>query len=117
MYESRFGNSAGHNRCKHDPAFKGIFVHGGTSNGKGRFPKNIPNHFSVTTPNIFENEADSQKLWDAKAGNFITFKRALDHAIKLRDLIPELNGRPIYACTDLICEKPYCGRYELQLVA
>jgi hypothetical protein len=116
-YASRFGCTAAHDRVKHDPAFHGIFIHGGSSTGKGRFaPSPNINRFSITTPSK-GGKIDKEKLLPVQYRILPTFKRALDHAREVRASNIELKDCPIYACTDLVRVNGAAGKYCVQRVA
>lgn len=114
MYSKRTGGK----RFKHDPASKGIFIHGGTCLMHGAadpFHHNAaPNRFSLTFPLVDgQRAAGLPDRIDAHP----TFQRTLALAEDIRSRIPALHRAPIYACTDMIQEKPWCGKFEVQLVS
>lgn len=115
-YSKRLHGPRGYN---HDPSSHGIFIHGGTCLMHGRndpFAHSAsPNRFSLTFPLV---EGDRISSFSKSVNpDHPTFQRALDHAIAMREAIPALAICPIYACTDMIHEKPYMGKLEVQLVS
>jgi hypothetical protein len=103
---------------RHDPGDQGIFIHGGTClmHGPGEsFRTSIaPNNFSITWP-ILNGEYPFEH--PIPYNSLKTFKQALDLARRIREVRPEIQHCPIYACTDLIKDKPWSGRYEVQLLS
>ena len=116
-YESRHGCTSKYNRCRHDPAHAGIFIHGGTIIGKGRFGPGWANRFSFTTPTKNRRGQEVPDNITLNGGNFPTYQTALAGAKAMRDSNPVLQDCHIYACTDLICETSYSGRCQVQLVS
>lgn len=114
-YESRTG---GPQRCRHDPAAHGIFIHGGTCLMHGRSDpfKNYarPNDFDLTIPNVGLQmpEGTRQSLLRCR-----TFSQALALAETIRRDHPVLHHAPIYACTDLIHDNPWTAKTQIQLVS
>jgi hypothetical protein len=108
-----------HRRPTQDPSCDGIFIHGGTcmrhDSAISMLGNLNPNSFTLTLPlvNGRRIHLDHQALNPRHA----TFKRALEYAKALRDVIRELHHCPIYACTDVIHSKTYTGRTEVQLVS
>jgi hypothetical protein len=74
-----------------------------------------PNRFSLTFPLV--NDERISSLSPTLNPNHPTFLSALRHAVALREAIPSLQHSPIFACTDLIHEKPWKGKAEVQLVS
>ena len=114
MYSKRTGGK----RHKHDPSSNGIFIHGGTCLMHG--PEDpfhtsaAPNRFGLTFPLVDgQRAAGLPDRIDARP----TFQKTLALAEDIRRRIPALHRTAIYACTDLISEKPWCGKYEVQLVS
>lgn len=104
---------------RHEASRNGIFIHGGTcmrhDSAISMLGNLYPNHFTLTLPLV-----DGKRIHlDHQALNprHPTFKRALEYAKALREVIPALHHCPIYACTDVIHSKTYTGRYEVQLVS
>lgn len=108
----------GSNRYGHDPATHGIFIHGGTCLMHG--PQDAfkdsarPNNFGITFP-ILNGEHAFQHALPYPAAR--TFKQALALAKEIRAQHPEIHHCPIFACTDLIRDKPWSGRTEVQLAS
>lgn len=73
-----------------------------------------PNCFGITFP-ILNGQHPFQH--PIPYGSLKTFKQALDLAKQIRDVHPEIQHCPIYACTDFIQTKSYTGRSEVQLVS
>lgn len=101
---------------RHDPAAKGIFIHGGTclmhDRGEAFATEAKPNGFGLTFPLVGEfrlSAFDYEKQ--------PTFNRALSQAKRIREIHPELHAIPIFACTDLIKDKPWSGSFKVQRVA
>ena len=110
--------TGGPRNYKHDPAHQGIFIHGGTCLMHGpqdAFKESArPNNFGITWP-ILNGEYPFQHALPYPAAR--TFQQAVDLAKRIRDEHPEIHHCEIFACTDLIREKSYVGRTEVQLVS
>lgn len=112
-YITRTGGPKG---FRHDPASRGIFIHGGTClmHGRGEcFASHAaPNRFGLTFPLVGEfrlSAFDYEKQ--------PTFNRALSQAKRIREIHPELSAVPIFACTDMLKDKPWSGSFKIQQVA
>lgn len=120
-YESRHGNTKRGARFRHDPAFAGIFIHGGTVCAGPFYRGNAnPNDFGFTIPtrNPADEVIDQQKLGlQTYERRQPTFQRAVDEARRIREQFPILKDCPIYACTDLQMDTPHSGHWMLQRVA
>ena len=118
-YETRFGSTSKRPKdWRHDPSNHGIFIHGGTI-VSGCFKHNAaPNRFGVTWP-VTSNltDAESRELYELSANRLKTFQQAVDFAAKVRSEKPKLAGCGIYACTDMMMDTTYSGRYAVQRVA
>lgn len=114
-YIHRTGGPRGY---RHDPADQGIFIHGGTCLMHGRLDafkdSARPNNFGITFP-ILNGQHPFQHPLPYPAAR--TFKQAMDLAKEIRAVHPEIHHCPIYACTDLIKDKPWSGRTQVQLVS
>jgi hypothetical protein len=110
--------TGGPRHYRHDPADQGIFIHGGTCLMHGpqdSFKHDAnPNYFTITWP-ILNGEHPFQHALPYPAAR--TFQQALDLTKRIRDEHPEIHHCPIYACTDLIKDKPWSGRYQIQLAS
>jgi len=114
MYQKRIFGPRGY---RHDASSGGIFIHGGTCLMHGRsdpFRANAaPNHFTLTFPLVGEvREQIPPSQTPAR-----TYGQALRLAESIRDRTPALHGCHIYACTDMIHEKPWSGSFMVQLVS
>lgn len=110
-------NRTSGSRFRHDPASQGIFIHGGTSLMHG--PRESlgnpqPNHFTITWPIIAGTYpfAVTSSYPPCR-----TFGEAVTLAEKVREAHPVIHHAPIFACTDLIKDKPWSGKYAIQLVS
>lgn len=119
-YSSRFGCTSAYNRCKHDPATHGMFIHGGTCISGPFYNRNARNRFSVTIPcnNKMDQEIDLAGLYQ-KINNrrFPTFQKAFDFALKMRAETPSLRYCPIFSCCEMIMETTYSGHMGVQLLS
>ncbi len=118
-YATRFGCTRQRpNDFRHDPANRGIFIHGGTI-CSGAFRHNArPNNFGVTWPvSSSLTDAESLELYELSANRLKTFQQAVAFAAKVRSEKPKLKDCAIFACTDLIMDTTYSGRYGVQRVA
>jgi hypothetical protein len=113
-YLKRNGGPRGY---RHDPADQGIFIHGGTCQMHGRndnFRHNArPNNFTLTFPLC----DDGLKYFSSDFPPQPTFASALELAKRIRAEDHRFHHCPIYACTDFIQEKSYCGRSQIQLAS
>ena len=103
---------------RHDPSTEGIFIHGGTCLMHGlrdnfRHQAN-PNHFTLTFPLMDDSKG---KFFSSDFPAQPTFSAAVTLAESIRASHHELQACHIYACTDFIQEKSYCGRSQVQLVS
>ncbi len=126
-YEHRFGCTMRRPKdFRHDPAVTGIFIHGGSSlfpthhrDCKGweyvQQQRFSANRFSITIPTRNPNgkEIPSHPSPPPEP----TFQRAVQRAVKFREEHPDLAGCPIYACTDVLMDKPWSGKTGVQRVA
>jgi hypothetical protein len=124
-YEHRFGCTVKRNDCRHDPAYAGIFIHGGTCNA-GPFapPRSLStaNRFTVTLPTC--NKKGEELEWPnrPRAGIELTSKPTFFQAVAFaqqlrRDFPDQLGTSDIFACTDLHLVRPSVGQYLVQRVA
>ncbi len=131
-YEHRFHCSTRRpNNSRHDPAFCGIFIHGGTCDagpfgrnkavsGANRFTLSIPVHTKdgreLKWSELARHGLPSTE-WEATRNPHPTFQRAVQAAKDLQAKAPELAALRIYACTDLHMPNTYSGKYEVQRVS
>lgn len=105
------------NGFRHDPAYHGIFIHGGTSTPTWGNPA-MPNRFHLTVPSetpAGETPSDLRLAgWKMREK---TFQRAVRAAVEFRASNPHLAGCGIYACTDFIPESRCSGKLAIQRVA
>jgi len=104
-------------RFRHDPAARGIFIHGGTClmhDPGDSFATNArPNHFSLTFP-LIDGHGWPHALDHPKQA---TFQRALAMAKRIRQSHPELRKSPVFACTDMIRDRSWSASTKVQQVA
>ena len=109
--------TGGPQRYRQDPSTAGIFIHGGTCLMHGRrdsFAHNAqPNSFTLTFPLV----GDGLKYFSSDFPPQPTFAAALKLAEKIRREDHRFHHCSIFACTDFIQEKSYCGRSQVQLVS
>ncbi len=104
-------------RFRHDPASHGIFIHGGTSLMHGpadSLGTPQPNCFTLTFPSVGHGHKFAMSSAYPPCP---TFQQAVKLAEEIREKHPVIHSAPIYACTDLIKDKPWCGKYAIQLVS
>lgn len=118
-YEQRFGCTSKRPKdYRHDPAQRGIFIHGGTIVPKCFKHNARPNDFGVTWPVSSQmTDDESRRLYELSARRLRTFQQAVDFAAKVRAEMQKLAGYDIFACTDLMMDSSCSGRYQVQRVA